>query len=105
MVVIYKLPKIAEAEAKLVGFKIPEFISLPNILLKRRTVPELIQTNATPENLSRELAQLLSDPAARAEQLVAFDELEAMLGGSDAITKTAELALSMIQDVAASGRV
>jgi len=96
MVVIYKLPKIAEVEAKLVRFKMPEFISLPNILLKRRIVPELIQTEATPGNLRKELDQLLSSSDFRAVQIAGFEELEKMLGDSDAITKTAQLALSMM---------
>ena len=96
MVVIYKLSKVSEVEAKLIGFKIPEFVSLPNILLQRRAVPELIQTNATPENIRRELDSLLTDPEVRAAQITAFEELDSMLGAEDAITKTAELALKMI---------
>jgi len=96
MVVIYKLPKVAEVEAKIVGFKLPEFVSLPNILLQRRVVAELIQTNATPENLRRELDEILTDTTARDAQLSAFDELEILLGPDDAITESAKLALTMI---------
>ena len=96
MVVIYKLPKIAEVEAKLVRFKMPEFISLPNILLQRRIVPELVQTEATPENLRRELDRVLKDPAVKAAQLEGFEALEELLGPSDAITKSAQLALDML---------
>jgi lipid-A-disaccharide synthase len=100
MVVIYKLPKIAEVEAKLVRFKMPEFISLPNILLQRKIVPELVQTEATPENLRRELDQVLNNPAVRCAQIKGFDDLETLLGESDAITKTAELALKTIAPAA-----
>jgi len=96
MVVIYKLPPIAEVEAKLVGFKMPEFISLPNILLQSRVVPELIQRDATPENLRRELGKILADPSVRAAQLDGFETLDTMLGPDDAITKTADLALSLV---------
>ena len=97
MVVIYKLPKIAEVEAKIVRFKMPEFISLPNILLQRKIFPELVQTAATPENLRRELDSVLSDPSVRAAQMDGFNDLEVLLGESDAITKTALLALDLIQ--------
>ena len=95
MVVIYKMPKVAEFEAKIVRFKLPEFISLPNILLQRRVVPELVQTEATPDNLRRELDKVLNDGAARQAQLVAFDDLESLLGPDDAITQSAQLALDI----------
>ncbi len=97
MVVIYKFPKIAEIEAKIIGFKIPEFVSLPNLLLQKRAVPELIQWNATPENLSRELDSILNEPEVRHAQLAAFNELETLLGQDDAITQTAQLALTLTQ--------
>ena len=96
LVVIYKLPKIAEVEAKIVRFKMPEFIALPNILLQRRVVPELIQRNATPKNLRAELDRIISDSDVRETQLDAFNDLEQMLGSSDAITRTAQLALRLI---------
>jgi lipid-A-disaccharide synthase len=95
MVVIYKFPKIAEIEAKIIGFKIPEFVSLPNLLLQKRAVPELIQWDATPESLRRELDQVLANPVVRFAQLAAFDELEALLGREDAISQTAQLALDL----------
>ena len=97
MVVIYRFPKIAEFEAKLVGFKRPKFIALPNILLSRSVVPELVQEQATPDALKTELGRLLNDPAVREAQLVAFDELDALLGPSDAITQTAQMAIGLIK--------
>jgi lipid-A-disaccharide synthase len=96
MVVIYKFPKIAELEAKLVRFKIPEFVSLPNILMQRQIVPELIQWTATPENLRRELAAILTNPQAREIQLADFTALESLLGPDDAVTQSAQLALSLL---------
>ena len=98
MVVIYKFPKIAEIEAKLVGFKRPKFVALPNILLDRSVVPELIQEAATPEALKSEVHKLLSDPEQRRAQIAAFDELDDLLGPSDAISKTSELAIQMIKE-------
>ena len=98
MVVIYKFSKIAAVEAKLVRFKIPEFVSLPNILLQREVVPELLQANATPDNLRRALESIAEDPAVRSAQLQAFEDLDTMLGPDDAITRTARLALSLIAD-------
>jgi lipid-A-disaccharide synthase len=97
MVVIYKFPKIAEIEAKIVRFKLPEFVSLPNLLLQKRAVPELIQWDATPENLRRELDLVLKSPEARQGQLADFDDLEQLLGPDDAISRSAELALSLLK--------
>ena len=97
MVVFYKLGKMADIEAKLVRFKLPRFVSLPNMLLDREIVPELIQAGATVDTISEAIDALLQDPQRRIDQISAFEELDQMLGDSDAITKTAELALSMLK--------
>ncbi len=99
MVVIYKFPKSAELEAKLVGFKRPQFVALPNILLGRQVVPELIQEFATPKALKDELAKILANDGVRDDQIRSFDELDEMLGPSDAITQTALLAIELIKEV------
>lgn len=96
MIVIYRFPRIAEIEGRIVGFKPPAMVSLPNILLDRKAVPELVQWTATPENLRADLKFLLTDPEARARQLEAFDELEVLLGGDDAITRAAQLGLQLV---------
>lgn len=95
MVVVYRVSKTVELEAKLIGFKRPKFIALPNILLDRDAVPELVQHDATPEAVRAALTRLLDDGPERARQLAAFEELDTLLGPADAITKTAELALSL----------
>lgn len=95
MVVMYRISKVMEMEARIIGFKQPEFISLPNILLQRRAVPELIQEAATTDALRTHLRALMGDSAERAVQLTEFEELDRLLGPDDAITKTAELALSL----------
>jgi lipid-A-disaccharide synthase len=53
--------------------KVP-YASLPNILAGREVQPEFLQEWCTPENLTDALGRLLSDPAARAEQLEAVSE-------------------------------
>lgn len=95
MVVMYRVSRVMEIEAKIVGFKRPEFISLPNILLQRRAVPELIQEAATPEALRTNLRALMGDSSERAAQLAEFGELDCLLGPDDAITQTAVLALNV----------
>ena len=87
MVVVYRLGKAGEKEAKLIRFKRPKFIALPNIVLDRFAVPELIQEDATPDKLKATLHTILNDPS---EQLAAFDELDQLLGNDDAIDRAAE---------------
>jgi lipid-A-disaccharide synthase len=96
MVVVYRVPRSVVIEAKLLRFKRPKFIALPNILLDRQLVPELVQDEATPATVRAELDALLSDGEERARQLQGFEELDVILGPDDAITRTAELALTLV---------
>ncbi len=93
-VVVYRGGKIMELEYRIRKPKF-DYISLPNILLNRAVVPELIQWNATPERIRAELDKLLEDTPERQAQLDAFKELSEILGPSDALSKTAEIALQM----------
>ena len=95
MVVIYRASRAMEIEEKIIRFKRPKFISLPNIVLDRLAVPELIQEGATPETLRAALKPLLEDSPERASQLEAFEELDSILGADDAITKAAQIAIGL----------
>jgi lipid-A-disaccharide synthase len=55
------------------------WFALPNILAGRGLVPELIQDDATPENLARAATAWLDDAAARSELRRAFHELHERL--------------------------
>lgn len=68
------------------------FITLPNLVLKREVVPELLQEEATPQRLVDELETLLRDPSAQYEQ---FAELRRALGPPDALERCAEFAVSL----------
>lgn len=95
MVVMYRASKAMQIEEKLIRFKRPRFISLPNILLDRAAVPELIQETATPAAIRPLLSVLLQDGPEREAQLSAFEEIWRETGGSDAITRTAALAVGL----------
>jgi lipid-A-disaccharide synthase len=73
------------------------FITLPNILLDRALVPELIQEDATPVNLALAVLGLLVDPSA---QLAGMREVRALLGPADSLARIAEF----VADVASAGR-
>lgn len=47
-------------------------VSLPNLLMSEPCVTELLQEDASPENLAADVLRLLSDPAARHAQLAQF---------------------------------
>jgi lipid-A-disaccharide synthase len=59
-------------------------VLLPNILLSRNVVPELLQENATSAAIIREASPLWTDPRARQAQADAFRELDAVLETSAA---------------------
>ncbi len=96
-VVIYRVSKAVVIEAKLIGFKRPKFIALPNILLDRMIVPEFLQDEATPKRIAAALKELESG-ARREAQLLAFEELNQILGPNDAITETAKWILDKPQN-------
>lgn len=95
MVVIYKLAKATEIEARLLMGKKIEFISLPNILLGRKVVEELIQDAATPEAIRSHLDRLRADTEERRAMLAAFAELNETLGPGDAISQAAQLIVAL----------
>jgi lipid-A-disaccharide synthase len=75
------------------------FITLPNLILKRRVVPELLQEEATPERLVDEIDAVLRDPS---QQYARFAELRAALGPPDALARCAEFAVSLARNPAAA---
>ena len=94
MVVIYRLTIMMAIEARLLKIK-PQFIALPNIILNRKIVPELIQKDASPNAIASWLLRLGADGGDRESQLVGFDYLDEALGEYHAVTKTAEIAVRM----------
>lgn len=66
------------------------FVTLPNLLLDRPLVPELLQEKATPESLARAAGDLLTDAS---EQLAGMRELRGRLGPADALKRCADFAL------------
>ncbi len=62
------------------------FVTLPNIVLDRPAIPELLLDAATPENLAGAAESLLRDPG---DQLTALRELRERLGPPDALERCA----------------
>jgi lipid-A-disaccharide synthase len=87
-VALYVVAKAQVAIAQRIWHR--PFITLPNILLNRAAVPELLQDAATPEALASALDAILRDPS---EQVRAVRELRALLGPADALERAAALAV------------
>lgn len=56
-----------------------KYISLPNLVLDRRLLPELVQWDSKPERIAQEVGRLLGDPKAREAQLAGYREVMAAL--------------------------
>ncbi len=74
------------------------FITLPNLVLGREVVPELLQEEATPQRLAGEMERILEDPSS---QYAAFGELRAALGPPDALERCAQFAVELAKGRAA----
>lgn len=61
-----------------------KFVSLPNLIMNRMIVPELLLHNCTEQNVRKELKELLPGGANREAQLENYRELRQSLGENDA---------------------
>jgi lipid-A-disaccharide synthase len=77
MVITYRMPAISWWLMKRKGYQ--PYYGLPNILCGRFVVPELMQEDATPENLAQALLNLVSDGKAVAQLEKTFTELHLAL--------------------------
>jgi lipid-A-disaccharide synthase len=67
-----------------------KYISLPNLILDKPVVKELIQSELTASNLKAELTKII-DGSAREDMFKEYDGLIKLLGNSGASKKVAEL--------------
>jgi lipid-A-disaccharide synthase len=67
MVVTYRVSALTAAIVRQV-VKV-EFAALPNLIMERAVVPELLQDQATPANLANAVIRLLEDDGVRARQI------------------------------------
>lgn len=93
--VVYRGNKVMEIEARIRKPKF-DYISLPNILLGRGLLTELIQWDATPDRIWKEFAPLIEAGESRARQLEGYAELESILGSATCLDETAELIRQMV---------
>jgi len=66
-----------------------------NLIAGRRIVPELIQDDCTPENVSREVLSLLTDPVRFEATRAALQDVRQKLGAPGASGRAAEAVLAV----------
>ena len=87
MVIVYRMSPVSYGIARMLVDV--ENIGLPNIVAGARIVPELIQGDASPENISREVLGLLQDEKKRDRMIQALNDLRKNLGRGGAADKAA----------------
>lgn len=94
MVILYRGSRLMEWEAR-VRRVCPEHVGMPNIIAQERIVPELLQHDATPENLAEHALRFLRDLEERARVKAALTKVRESLGAPGASARTAQIALEM----------
>jgi lipid-A-disaccharide synthase len=94
MVITYKMPWFTYWLSK--RKKYQPYVGLPNILAGRFVVPELLQEDATPENLAQALLNLVADKAAVSELESIFTGMHVALR-QDSSHKAAQAILPFLQ--------
>jgi lipid-A-disaccharide synthase len=101
MVVAYRVnPTTAFVGEHLFGIRTA---ALPNLLAKRRVVPEFLQRFATPERLMTETQALLQNAEARAMQMQAFEDIAA--GLQPGVLSPSATAAEIVLEEAQRGRL
>jgi lipid-A-disaccharide synthase len=98
MIMVYRLARWTYAFARLV-IRLPN-VSLVNLVLGRRVVPELIQGEANPERIAAEAARLLTDAGERGRMRAALAEVRGRLGEGGASRRAAGEVADMLAEVA-----
>ena len=88
-VVCYKTSMISYMIGKMV-VKV-DYISLPNLIINKPLLPELIQAEFNPQRIRKELAVIIENPS---EQLEGYKEIKRILGDENASSNTAKLMIS-----------
>jgi lipid-A-disaccharide synthase len=95
-VVIYRVSSLTAWIARnLLKFSIP-FMSPPNLVEMKPIVPELLQEQATPENIVQNALLLLLNPSRREQTLVDYQQMRSCLGEAGVCDRAAVEILQLL---------
>jgi lipid-A-disaccharide synthase len=95
MIICYRVSVITEIQARLF-YRLPKFIGLPNIIINRMAIPELIQHDLTPEKLAEKAFQMLETPEEYERQKEDLQEVVSHLGEPGAHERVAEIVINLL---------
>ncbi len=95
LVVVYRVSPLTATLAKPL-LRAP-FFAMVNLIAGKKVVPELVQDDFTPENLSRETLRLLQDPNARSAMRTALAEVRKRLGPPGAVERAADAIARLLE--------
>lgn len=99
---LFSIPEVVCYKGSAISYHIAkrlikiDYISLVNLIMNKEVVKELIQQDCTPENIQRELKEILVGGNKREDMLFQFDILKKMLGEGGASKKVAQSLLKTI---------
>lgn len=96
MVITYRVAPLTYALVKRM-LKIP-YVGLCNIVAGERVAPELLQADATPENISSELLHMLGDPSYSRGIRDGLSRVRGKLGGAGGSDNAAKLVIEMLAE-------
>lgn len=96
-VITYRLNNITAWIAKHILKLTILFASPPNLVLMEEIVPELLQTDATPEKIAHEALEILSNSERRATMLAKYQQMRQELGEVGVCDRAAQVIFEMVQ--------
>lgn len=103
MVICYKVSFFTEVQARLF-YKLPEFIGLPNIIINKMAIPELIQHDLTPEKLAETALNVLKNPEVYKKQKDDLAEIVSHLGAPGAHSRVVDLVMKILSEKNSEGK-
>lgn len=96
MIIIYRVSKITEWIARL-SSKLPVMFGLPNLLMGRQLIPELAQSDASPQNIANEFLSYYYNPEKLKEQIKFLKQIRKKMGEKGATNRTADIILNELK--------
>ncbi len=96
MIICYKVSFFTEIQARLF-YKLPEYIGLPSLILKRNVTPELVQHDCTPQKLAKEAFELLENKEKYDAQIKDFKEIREHLGKPGVLKRVAGMIFKLLK--------